>query len=320
MERLGLRSLGVKHLCGKVSLKRDLLYFDKIICDANDIEFGNMLGEPIAKVYLGEGSYKKVIKEKNDELDFLRKEELLETFDSNLLEKIAHKSSTNYFDNYKKQFPKTGDSSFFSHNDLLNLGSIVQDTQSLLLGESIAVDTIYKTYLQSALVSAYYGIDVVPIVEGFRPENTKDKGKEYQIIEVILSKFPVIDDNISWDAIIDFKSDPESKRKFLALRNWMIDISKSNYSISEIDEKLEYLLNEYTVHLEKHKIDTQVGFIKSFTITTLEVIENLAKLKLSKVAKTLFEINEQSSKLLEIDENAPGKEIAYIYNTHKKLK
>ena len=112
---------------------------------------------------------------------------------------------------------------------------------------------------------------------------------------------------------------PETRRKFLALRNWMIDISKGNYSTRELSDKYDYLYSEYDTHLKRHRLKTNLGVIKSFVITSTEILENIAKLNFSNALKTGFEIFEKSSKLSEVKANAPGKEVGYIYDIEQNF-
>lgn len=46
--------------------------------------------------------------------------------------------------------------------------------------------------------------------------------------------------------------------------------------------------------------------------SSLEILENLARLKLSKIAKTLFSFRESETALLEAELQAPGNELAFI--------
>lgn len=317
MQRLGLKSINLKYLLGKTNLKRDLLYFDKLIFDENELKMSKWIAEPLGETLLGKSQFEETQKFQLTELDFLQDKNLLQTFDSNKLEKIAYqrelKAFTEYFDEHKKE------KLLLSHNDVMNLGSIFQETSNILYGTEGNGNTIYKNYFFSELINATSEVDVIPIFDLFIPEKKSDLGKEYKILEVVLKKFPVIDESVSWEQIIDFKSDTDSKRKFLALRNWMIDISKGNFSSKEISEKFDHLYSEYESHIKKHNLKTNSGIIKTFSITTSEILEDLIRFKWSKAVKAGFEIFEKSSKLTEIESNTPGKEVGYVYDLGQKF-
>lgn len=317
MQRLGLKSINLKYILGKTNLKRDLLYFDKLIFDENELKLSKLIAGPLGETLLGASQFEEIQKFQLTELDFLQDKNLLQSFDSNKLEKIAYKREvktfTEYFDEHKKS------KLFFSHNDVMNLGSIFQESTNILNGQEGNGNTIYKNYFFSELINATSEVDVIPIFDLFIPEKKSELGKEYKILEVVLKKFPVIDDSVSWEQLIDFKNDSDSKRKFLALRNWMIDISKGNFNSREVSEKFDHLYSEYESHIKKHKLKTNAGFIKTFSITTSEILEDLVRFKWSKTVKAGFEVFEKSSKLTEIESNAPGKEIGYVYDLGQKL-
>jgi hypothetical protein len=317
MDKLGLKSINLRYLLGKTNLKRDLLYFDKLIFDENELKMSKMLSGPLGETLLGKNQFEETQSFQLAELDYLQDKNLLQSFDSNKLEKVAYqnelKTFTEYFDEHKK------DRLLFSRNDVMNLGSIFQESTNILHGLEGNGNTIYKNYFFSELINATSDVDVIPIFDLFIPEKKSDLGKEYKILEVVLKKFPVIDDSVSWDQLIEFKNDTDSKRKFLALRNWMIDISKGSFDTKEISEKFDYLYLEYEAHLKRHKLKTNSGVIKTFAITTSEILEDLIRIKWSKAVKAGFEIFEESTKLTEIESNAPGKEVGYVYDMEQKL-
>src|SRR5215212_5826679 len=57
---------------------------------------------------------------------------------------------------------------------------------------------------------------------------------------IVLKTLPVPSAKTSWEQITEFRSDPDSRSKFLALRNWMNDLSRTDLSPAEVEQKLEY--------------------------------------------------------------------------------
>ena len=96
------------------------------------------------------------------------------------------------------------------------------------------------------------------------------------------------------------------------LRNWISEISKSNISIKEMEEKLEYLLLEYSNQMNLHKLEYHTGTIETLVTVSLSLIENISRLKLSQASKVLFDLNRTKLKLLKAENEAPGKEVAFI--------
>lgn len=136
-------------------------------------------------------------------------------------------------------------------------------------------------------------------------------------VSVVLKKFPIINENISIENIIEFKSDPDTKLKLGRLRNWITEVSNTKMSTKEMEEKIEYLLLEYSNHMNLHRIEYDFGKIETIVTTSLSFIENLAKLKLSEACKVIFDLTRTEIRLLKAENSAPGKEVAFINKLNK---
>ena len=141
-----------------------------------------------------------------------------------------------------------------------------------------------------------------------------------KVLEVVLEKLPVPNENINWRQIVEYRSDPDSRGKFNALRTWMQDIARKDYTKQEIQERIEYLLYEYEKHLKFHKLKYSHSKLRIFVTTSLEILENTIKLKWGEVAKTIFSLTEKKYDLLESEFTGPGKEIAYLSNTKSSFR
>jgi hypothetical protein len=141
------------------------------------------------------------------------------------------------------------------------------------------------------------------------------KGK---VVNFLLSNIPEPDSQTTWEQIIDFRSDEDTKLKYLALVDWVNDIARANYTISEIKDKYEYLYLDYKRSYEKHKIKS--------TFTTLEIVAAAGAafftsnipMALS-LASNFLKIGTSTLNLLKEEGTLPGKEIAYIYHANKEF-
>jgi hypothetical protein len=140
------------------------------------------------------------------------------------------------------------------------------------------------------------------------------------VLSVVIRKFPFVSEHFDLNKFIDFKSDDDTQLKVQRLRDWVIDISKKNYSTKEIEQKIDYLLNEYCKQLEIHKLKYELGTMETFVTTSLEVIENIAKINFSKAAKVIFELGKQDLNLLEAEQKMVGKEVAIIQKAKEATK
>ena len=147
---------------------------------------------------------------------------------------------------------------------------------------------------------------------------TPDHFSTSSVLSVLLNKFPTPSTDVELDKFIDFKNDPDTQLKLARLKDWILEISKKNYSEKEIEQKIDYLLQEYTAQLDLHKLKYNLGYIETFVTISLEVLENVAKLNLSKAAKVLFDLSKQDISLLEAEQKLPGKELAFLHKLNNK--
>jgi hypothetical protein len=139
------------------------------------------------------------------------------------------------------------------------------------------------------------------------------------VLVVVLNSLPVPDEVTPWEQVLEYRADPDSKSKFLALRKWMRDISKRNLQYNEIEEELEFLMDEYQRHMELHKLKTKTSTLEMLVVTTAELLENLVTVKWGEVAKKLFFLRHQKIALMEAEITSPGREVAFIRKVREQF-
>ncbi len=163
------------------------------------------------------------------------------------------------------------------------------------------------------------GIDAVPIMNQCENVDLDAEVDRDEVIRLTIREFPMPSDKTPWEAIQDFKKDQEAQDKYMALRKWINKTGKSGLQYYEVKDELMGLLNEYNKSIALHKMKHQTGTLEVVVCTTAEILENLARLKLSSAMKTIFSINRQNIKLLEDERNIPGREVAYISNAIQRF-
>lgn len=155
----------------------------------------------------------------------------------------------------------------------------------------------------------------VPIMKGQYLKLSDDiMSSNMPVLSVLFKKFPSIDASTDLQRFVDFKNDPSTRLKLMRLREWALDIGKKQLSEKEIEQKYEYLLQEYTQQMNLYKLKYEVSTVETFVVTGLEILENLAKLNFSKAAKILFAIGRQELNLLEAEQKFTGRELAIIHD------
>lgn len=386
MGAIGFKSISSRYLKGEISLKRDLLYFDKVLYDRGEFNIstfsvgpslrGNQaISEYKARVtdleYLEDKGLLQSVNFANEEdkilIDYQHPSWVEKSIKNGLKDKVlmdrfcdwmgqvstekSRSENIKSFDDLANRLKQVDPENIRINelaklmlsteeniNNIDNSSEVFGDSAGYTLGKYLLDSIMYfepfedehlggESTSRTLLLCDYWnqlrGTNIIPIVESttsLRTQNLIQKeDQKSKILEVVLSKFPVIDERTSWEQIIDFRNDSESRRKFLALRNWMIDISRGDFSAEELNDKIEYLMSEYKAHISRHKIKTGYGTFKSFIITTSEILENLGQLKFSGVAKGVFDLFEKNRQMAEIESTAPGKEIGYLYTVDQKF-
>jgi hypothetical protein len=140
------------------------------------------------------------------------------------------------------------------------------------------------------------------------------------VLEIILPKMPVPSVNTSWEQIIEFRNDPDSQSKFLALREWMNDVVRNKLSLIEVEQKADYLIDQYKQQIKLHKMKTNPGFFQTMIVSGSEAIENLVTAKWGKLSKQLFSFRQRQIDLLETELKATGRELAYVVKANERFR
>lgn len=155
-------------------------------------------------------------------------------------------------------------------------------------------------------------IEAFPIFYNDALSESKENISKSSAIQIVVNALPVPDDQTSWEQIIEYRSDPDSYGKFLALRRWMNEVANAQLSPREIEENLEWLMYDYQRHLKLHRLKVNMGALETVLTVGGEFLENLLKVNWGKAARLLFTLKHRKIELMEAEMNSPGAEVAYI--------
>ncbi|WP_417198084.1 hypothetical protein [Bizionia sp.] len=300
-------------------IKRDLLYFDQVhICSYNNFTIFDEIKSTDPEYYIHLERELKLFKENNLFFDkFYVSEVIKHSF--NLFKKQESTSLDDFNDIKKvldmmKNVPQPLSEKKFkeklNESEMLKIMDEYEESVNSLENEA--------TKIAAFFLNRFAVDDAFPLLETYNTIAIRNSVKT-NVLEVVLNKLPIPNEDVSNEQIIEFRSDPDSRAKFNALRVWMQDISRKDYSHKEINERIEHLVYEYETHLRLHKLKFGHGSMRVFVTSALEVLENLATLKLSKVVDSIYSLQTKEINLLEAQLTAPGKEVAYIIDANNKL-
>lgn len=308
MNTIGFLSFEPWYILEETPISADILYFDKLMFSSASIEAAELVCSKLPLRPID----KDLVKRKMNEINKYIKYGLVCEYSA---------------EDFKKDY-----SIYHSIEEASELGKylIDNDFENPYLNKKNPRDNLFgslsslreivelKSRIFSIINNSKSTDNYIPIIrEKYRQNLITEKLDISDAISVVMKRFPIINLDISIEKIIDFKSDPDTKIKLSRLRNWVNEISKSDLSIKEMEEKLDYLLLEYSNHMNLHRIEFDFGKIETLVTTSLTFIENLAKLKLSDASKVLFDLTRTEIRLLKAENSAPGKEVAFINKLNK---
>jgi len=171
--------------------------------------------------------------------------------------------------------------------------------------------------LMSIVMEATKGVTAVttfPYTEYARELANSHKSN---VTQIVVSKLPLPNNETPWEQIIDYRRDEDHRKNLLNLRRWIRKISTENLSSAEIEEELEWLLNEFQNYMKLHKLKANTETLEVMVKMLPETIENLIKLKFSKLPEPFFALKKRQINLMEAELNAPGREMSYIIKTQE---
>lgn len=154
-------------------------------------------------------------------------------------------------------------------------------------------------------------------------ERTQDGSQigatQTEVLQIVLEEFPLPDESVSWEQILDYRRDPDSQARLQWLRAWMKRLAEGDLGEREIHDEYQELLFAFRDHMRIHRMKVQAGGIQALWTLPATVLENVLRLRFTKVGEALFWTKYRHVELLETERAAPGREIAYVVSTQQKF-
>ena len=189
--------------------------------------------------------------------------------------------------------------------------NVVEDMLSISERNDLAIAVFPRPY---SIALRRGGINAFPILETYSQIAKAFPSGTAPVLEVVLKSMPIPDDETPWEAIIEFRNDPESMKRLRRLRVWVRKFANAATatSLPEMKEEIEVLLDEYEEHMKLHLMKVNKGATESLVTVAGKVAEDLVKVKWGELAKLPFILKERKISLLEAEAKAPNRELAFI--------
>jgi hypothetical protein len=122
------------------------------------------------------------------------------------------------------------------------------------------------------------------------------------------------DDTTPWESILDFRADPEARRRLLALKAWMRGLGGQDVSLADVAERLAELTAEYEASLRLRRMKVRLTTTRALVTSVAGIAEDVLKFRWGRAAERLFAVQEQRIQLFEAERALPGREIAYLHD------
>ena len=303
---IALRSLFIDFFIGgwlstySSRLKQQALLFDQI--GIRSLQDNILLSKGSASMRLLN------LEDLSAELEWLQENGIIFDLRDNLNATLTKAESSRYFtSNYRK----AQDELWKSIKEGRKTRRIVDKAKLLDMDKLLEQESIHLRSLSVDfnILKEITAITALPFTDYTRKlPNTKKS----DVAQIVISKLPIPDDMTPWEQIIDYRNDEENQKNLLDLRRWIRKISTENLSTSEIEDELQWLMNEFQRHMRIHKMKANTETLEVLVKAPLEIIEDLIKLKFSKIPEPFFALKKRQINLMEAELNAPGREMAYI--------
>ena len=155
-----------------------------------------------------------------------------------------------------------------------------------------------------------------PIVDAFDSNRLSTKST---LINLTVEEFPIPSDAVSWEMIVDFRNNDDSKKKKEILIDWINDMAINPIDPKEFQLRLKILIREYQEEFDKYKIQYKKGIFRTVVKSTLTIAEKLVTLNWSELLNPIFEIQDNAENLMKIERKLKNRQIGYLMKSKRKF-
>ncbi len=192
-------------------------------------------------------------------------------------------------------------------------------------------------HARRALTAKYdtEGIAIVPIYHQFLDFSDTYKDGETIAYEAALTQIPMVsNEDISWDQVFQFRSDPESVAKYRNLRMWLQHSLKADSKQHAVD-LIAQKLDDYRWSIEKHGLKTKSGSLSQILDVEKAFIPVASGIATGAIAGPIWGtlvgglvalgkvgiwLSERRVDLADVRRSDKNREVAIIYDSQKQFR
>jgi hypothetical protein len=139
------------------------------------------------------------------------------------------------------------------------------------------------------------------------------------IIRLSINLVPVPSASTPWQDIFALKADKDVVDRARKLRLWAIEQAKSETPLPQLGEKIADLLADYERALAAHKMKYTSSVLRSVIVGAAGVVEDIVKFRFEKAADRLFSIRTARADMLLAEASTVGKELSLVTKLTEKF-
>jgi len=115
----------------------------------------------------------------------------------------------------------------------------------------------------SEILSQKHGLAVFPVYSSSKFYEEEYRSGDYAVaVATVRNLDVVVEDELSWDQVLEVKQDRESSRRLRDMIRWL-DTKMVGKTSAEIEDRVANMLRDYETALQKHGIATKKGVLQS---------------------------------------------------------
>jgi hypothetical protein len=317
--RTGILTLDMNDLfLNYLPIRRDILFFDKILIDQRMLEMMMELGGLTIKLNKSE-EIKHYLKYNSSFLLLLQREGILISQDFSKKLEVQKIVEINGLNNVKELFNDHMIATEFLderlHSPKKNVDfNMVEFVRNL----NQASYTYSRIFYLSKLANSEF--DYIPIMSNpklYEPQNVFDK--QY-VFRYILKEIPEPALDVPIEKLFEFRHDLDTKEKYYNLVSWINSVSQKEITNSEFEDIYYSLYYSYLAQFKLHKVEYKSSTFEILVNGVAEFFENALKLQFSKLSNSLFKLGKANVEMITSELNIKNRELAYIVKANENFR
>lgn len=162
--------------------------------------------------------------------------------------------------------------------------------------------------------SGEHDVPLIPIYDFIKQRNKMyQKGNREVVITTLTDLYIVDEEQLTWEQVIEFRSDKKNQKKYKRLLRWL-DKEMASKSQDFIEVEITERLEDYKQSLRKHGIRTVLGILSVTALVALIVKEP----SILSIAPLVLTLAKERIDFVDREKGLNG-EISWVYEAKKQL-